>query len=207
MKEHAGSLQTPLSWTLTFWRKPGVEKAEARRSDTGAQSRLALFEETVLPHLDAAYNLARWLMRNDVDAQDVVQESYLRALRFFDGYRGGDAKAWLLAIVRNTCRSWRSRQKGEAVPFDEATHSEGRYTQNQEQKTARGEQMDALRVCIEMLPADFREVLVMRELEEMSYREIADATGLALGTVMSRLSRARKRLEECATDSKVEAAG
>ena len=151
--------------------------------------------------------LARWLMRNDVDAQDVVQESYLRALRFFDGYRGGDAKAWLLAIVRNTCRSWRSRQKGEAIPFDEAEHGDSRYVQNQEQTTARGEQMDALRVCIERLPTDFREVLVMRELEEMSYREIADATGLALGTVMSRLSRARKRLEECAIGSKAEAAG
>lgn len=197
MKGHTGGIQTPLLWTLTFWRKPGVEKAEAR---------VALFEETVLPHLDAAYNLARWLMRNDVDAQDVVQESYLRALRFFDGYRGGDAKAWLLAIVRNTCRSWRSRQKGEAIPFDEAAHGDsGRYAQNQEQTTARGEQMDALRICMEMLPADFREVLVMRELEEMSYREIADATGLALGTVMSRLSRARKRLEECATGRKAEA--
>lgn len=172
-----------------------------------AEARVALFEKTVLPHLDAAHNLARWLMRNDVDAQDVVQESYLRALRFFDGYRGGDAKAWLLAIVRNTCRNWRRWQNSEAVPFDEAEHSERRYGQNQEQQTAQGEQMNALRFCIELLPEDFREVLVMRELEEMSYREIADVTGLALGTVMSRLSRARRRLEECATGSKLEAVG
>jgi RNA polymerase sigma-70 factor (ECF subfamily) len=131
----------------------------------------------------------------------------MRALRFFEGYRGGDAKAWLLAIVRNTCRSWHSRQRGEAVPFDETEHSEDRYSLNQEQATARGQKMDALRICIELLPAEFREVLVLRELEEMSYREIAGATGLALGTVMSRLSRARKRLEECATSSKAEVAG
>ena len=180
-----------------------MEKAEAHQAESGAQSRLALFEEMVLSHLDAAYNLARWLMRNDEDAHDVVQESYLRALRFFDGYRGGDAKAWLLAIVRNTCRTWHSKRNRDAVPFDEVEHSESCPGQNQEQQTARGEQMDALRICIELLPADFREVLVMRELEEMSYREIADATGLALGTVMSRLSRARKRLEECATSGKV----
>jgi RNA polymerase sigma-70 factor (ECF subfamily) len=172
-----------------------------------AKAHIALFEETVLPHLDAAYNLARWLIRNDADAQDIVQESYLRALRFFEGYRGGDGKAWLLAIVRNTCRNWHSRQRGEAVPFDESEHSEDRSSLNQEQAAARGQKMDALRLCIELLPAEFREVLVMRELEEMSYREIAGATGLALGTVMSRLSRARKRLEECATEGAVEAAG
>jgi RNA polymerase sigma-70 factor (ECF subfamily) len=198
MKGHAEGVPAPLSWTLTFWHKPGVKKAEAH---------VALFEETVLPHLDAAYNLARWLMRNDVDAQVVVQESCLRALRFFDGYRGGDAKAWLLAIVRNICHSWRSRQKGDVVPFDEAEHSEDRYGQNQEQTMAQREQIGALQLCIEMLPVEFQEVLVMRELEEMSYREIANATGLAVGTVMSRLSRARKRLEECATGTTAEAAG
>jgi RNA polymerase sigma-70 factor (ECF subfamily) len=183
---------------LIPWRKRGVEK------EAGSPDREQLFREIVLPHLDAAYNLARWLMHNPVEAQDVVQESCLRALRFFDGYQGGDAKAWLLAIVRNTCRSWQSRQTREwnVVPFDEAERHVADDAGGQEEKLAREEQVGVLHRCIEQLPTDFREVLVMRELEEMSYREIADATGLALGTVMSRLSRARKRLEDCATGTK-----
>src|SRR5581483_8401497 len=164
-----------------------------------APSQLDIFEEIVLPHLNAAYNLARWLTRNDQDAQDVVQESYLRALRFFDSYRGGDGKAWLLAVVRNTCRTWQRRQNREtgAVPFDEFVHSDDRPAHDQEQTLVESEKAGVLRKCIENLPVDFREVLIMRELEEMSYQEIADVTGLPLGTVMSRLSRARKRLEEC----------
>jgi len=173
-----------------------------------AQSRLEMFEEIVLPHLNAAYNLAWWLTRNEQDAQDVVQEAYLRALRFFDSYKGGDAKAWVLTVVRNTCRTWwqRENRNAGAVPFDEAAHSVDTYAPNQEKSMADGEKMVVLRGCIEMLPVDFREVLIMRELEEMSYREISDVTGLALGTVMSRLSRARKRLEECAAKRTMEAA-
>ena len=191
----------PLSWDLTIWPKRQAEK-------TGEPSKLALFEEIVLPHLDAAYNLARWLMRNPQDAQDAVQEACLRAFRFFDGYRGGDGKAWLLAVVRNTCRSWQRRQSREsgAVPFDEVVHSERSPGAAQERELFDREKMGLLRNCIESLPLDFREVLVMRELEEMSYQEIAEATGLPLGTVMSRLSRARKRLEECAAGRAMEAA-
>jgi RNA polymerase sigma-70 factor, ECF subfamily len=171
------------------------------------KSKLELFEETVMPHLHAAHNLARWLTRSDQDAQDVVQEAYLRAFRFFDTFRGGDGKAWILEVVRNTGRTWmarRNRGSGE-VPFDEAAHSGGAEASSQEAKLAGQENMGVLRGCIEALPAEFREVLVMRELEEMSYREIAEATGLAIGTVMSRLSRARKRLEECAAKRSREA--
>ena len=200
--------RAPLSWNLTFWRKGSTGEAAGEGTQSGSQSRLELFEEIVVPHLDAAYNLARWLMRNPQDAQDAVQESFLRAFRFFDGYRGGDGRAWLLAVVRNTCRSWQRRQNREAgmVPFDEVMHGIETGGADPERRLANQEQMGALRNCIEKLPVDFREVLVMRELEEMSYQEIANATGLALGTVMSRLSRARKRLEECAAARTMEAA-
>jgi RNA polymerase sigma factor (sigma-70 family) len=161
-----------------------------------------LFEEVVLPHLNAAHNLARWLLRNPEDAQDAVQEACLRAFRFFDDWRGGDAKAWFLAVVRNTCRTRRGRGAREAaVPFDEISFDEAAHIAEspaQEEMAADRERLRVLRNCIEQLPLDFREVLVMRELEEMSYAEIASASGLAIGTVMSRLSRARKRLEECA---------
>ncbi len=169
------------------------------KSAPTAQSRLALFEEMMLPHLDAAYNLARWLTRNDQDAQDVAQEAYLRAFRFFDGFRGSDGKAWLLEIVRNTCRTFHVRRErdSEAVPFDEAAHSPA--AASAEQQVADRERAGLLAGCIKKLPVDFREILVLREFEEMSYREIASATGLAIGTVMSRLSRARRRLEDCAT--------
>jgi RNA polymerase sigma factor (sigma-70 family) len=173
------------------------------------QSKLELFEEIVMPHLNAAHNLARWMTRNSQDAQDVVQEAYLRAFRFFDGYQGGDARAWVLEVVRNTCRTWMSRRnRTPAVPFDETTHSANAQAAivetNQEERMAGREKMSIVRGCLEALPPEFREVLVMRELEEMSYREIAAATGLAIGTVMSRLSRARKRLEDCATKRSAE---
>lgn len=138
------------------------------------------------------------MTRNEQDAQDVVQESYLRAFRFFDGYRGGDGKSWLLAVVRNTCFTWRRHERrSSSEPFDEMTHS-NLQAQNQEEAVVQSTKMSVLRNCIETLPSDFREVLVMRELEEMSYKEISDVACLPVGTVMSRLSRARKRLAECA---------
>jgi RNA polymerase sigma-70 factor (ECF subfamily) len=167
-------------------------------------SRAETFERFMLPHLDAAHNLARWLTRNPQDAQDVVQEAYLRAFRFFDTYRGGDGKAWLLEIVRNTCRTFqrRERRSASSVQFDEAAHTAGVQRAGAEETLAGREHMDILRNCIDALPDEFREVLVLRELEEMSYREIAEATALAIGTVMSRLSRARKRLEDCAARRK-----
>jgi RNA polymerase sigma-70 factor (ECF subfamily) len=166
----------------------------------GSESRLRLFEEVILPHLNAAYNLARWLTRNEHDAQDVVQESYLRAFRFFDGFRSGDGKAWLLEVVRNTCFTFHRREKRSAtsVAFEESIHTPAVNLPNAEEALVEANNRKMLRGCIDGLPEAFREVLVMRELEEMSYRQIADVTGLPVGTVMSRLSRARKRLEECA---------
>jgi RNA polymerase sigma factor (sigma-70 family) len=178
--------------------RPGVDD-----SPFNPPTEIELFEQLILPHLNAAYNLARWLTRNEPDAQDVVQEAYLRAFRFFGGYQGGDAKSWLLTVVRNTFYTWRHREKRmETIPFDEITHSPhlsaAGETPNAEQQLVHEARADALRACIEALPLEYREVLVMRELEEMPYRQIAEVVALPIGTVMSRLSRARKRLEECA---------
>jgi RNA polymerase sigma-70 factor (ECF subfamily) len=165
-----------------------------------SDSRMRLFEEVILPHLNAAYNLARWLTRNEHDAQDAVQEAYLRAFRFFDGYRGRDGKSWLLEIVRNTCFTFLRREKRNvmSVVFDEAAHTLAVNSPNAEEALVEASKKTIMRSCIEGLPEAFREVLVMRELEEMSYRQIADVAGVPAGTVMSRLSRARKRLEDCA---------
>jgi RNA polymerase sigma-70 factor (ECF subfamily) len=164
-------------------------------------SKLLLFEQSIMPHANAAYNLARWLTRNEHDAEDIVQEAYLRAFRFFDSFHGGDGKAWLLMVVRNTCLTWRRREQSMLkVPFDEVIHSSGDVAATRETRLVERSQLGNVRDCLESLPLDFREVLVMRELEEMPYREIAAVTSLPLGTVMSRLSRARRRLQECVTE-------
>jgi RNA polymerase sigma-70 factor (ECF subfamily) len=196
-----------LSSDLTFRRKRDSPASDALGLDLPASdSRLRLFEETFLPHMNAAYDLARWLTRSGPDAadmaRDIVQEAYLRAFRFFDTWHGGDGKAWLLAIVRNTSHTSRERRGrgGEAVPFDETLHSRESSARSPEQDIVRGDDMHVLRQCIESLPREFREVLVLRELEEMSYRGIAEVTGLPMGTVMSRLSRARRLLADCAAD-------
>ena len=161
------------------------------------------FESLVVSHLDAAYNLARWLMRNEHDAEEAVQESFLRALRFFDGFRGGDARAWLLTIVRRTCfsRLDKHRQQQLEVPFEEDLHSSPGM-QNDGTASAPDAQLLAMadRVLVnralDSLSTAHREVLVLRELEDLSYREIADVTDVPIGTVMSRLSEARRRLRE-----------
>lgn len=159
------------------------------------------FEQDVLPHLDAAYNLARWLMRNDQDAQDVVQEACLRAFRFFSGFRGGDARAWLMKIVRNTCYTWlhANRPLQEATEFDENFSLPDYHAPNPEELLLQTDSGNLLHKALENLPAGLREVLILRELEGMSYREIADITGVPLGTVMSSLSRARGRLRQALT--------
>ena len=157
------------------------------------------FEQTVLPHLDAAYNLARWMTRNDHDAQDVSQEACLRAFRFFDGYQGGNARAWLLTIVRNTCFSWleRNRPPGSTEVFDEEIHfAESSGAADPEAQALAGADRETLRRALEDLPEVFREVLVLREIESMSYKEIAEITSVNIGTVMSRLARARTRLRQ-----------
>ena len=179
----------------------GPEMWPARKeSRMDGSTKLALFEQTILPHLKPAYNLARWLTRNEDDAQDVVQDAYLRAFRFFDSFKGGDGKAWLLAVVRNTCLTWRRRERGNvtAISFDETAHGSDRAT-NAEAGLVEEARLGTLRNCIETLPLEYREVIIMRELEELSYREIADTASVPIGTVMSRLARARKRLEECVT--------
>ncbi len=162
-------------------------------------SNLETFERTMMPHFNAAFNLARWLTRNQQDAEDIVQESYLRAYRFFDGFKGGDGKGWLMAVVRNTFLTWASHAKGESqtVAFDEAVHDRGREEASVETRLVGDAAVGSLRDCVQALQTEYREVLVMRELEDMSYREIAEATAIPLGTVMSRLSRARKLLASC----------
>jgi len=162
------------------------------------QNRLASFEEAVLPHLDAAYNLAHWLTRNDTDAEDVVQEAYLRAFKFFGGFHGSDGRSWLLAIVRNTSYTWMQQNRSPELSFaidDELPEIESQDL-NPEALLLKGADTQLVRQALEELPIEFREVLVLRELEEMSYREIASTTELPLGTVMSRLARARKRLQQ-----------
>src|SRR5580704_16296812 len=156
------------------------------------------FEETVLPHLDAAYNLARWITRNTEDAQDVVQESYLRAFKFFDGFHGGNARTWLLKIVRNTCYTWlhQNRADHSTALFDEQIHTDTSESQSPETLLLRKADRQLLQRTLEELPPAFREVLVLLELEGLSYKEIADVLDIPIGTVMSRLARARHRLRE-----------
>jgi RNA polymerase sigma-70 factor, ECF subfamily len=154
-------------------------------------SELARFEAAMLPHLDAAHNLARYLLRDDSAAADAVQDAYLRALRHFGGWRGGDARAWLLTIVRNVCRSARAEP---AVEFDETLHSGEIADRDPASDLARRNARETLGEALERLPEEFREVIVLRELEGLSYKEIADVTGVPVGTVMSRLSRGRERL-------------
>lgn len=153
------------------------------------------FEQTILPHLDAAYNLARWLVRNPSDAEDLVQEAMLRAVKFFAGYRGGDARSWLLAIVRRCCFTWLSRHRASdlAEEFDEKTHTTA-PPPNPETLSVAGDEAARLHRALEEIPAVFREAVVLRELEEMSYKEIAEVAGVSIGTVMSRIARGRERL-------------
>src|SRR5262249_37105297 len=155
-------------------------------------------ERVLLPHLDAAYNLARWLTRNDHDAEDVVQEACLRAHQFFDRFRGGDGRAWLLAIVRNTCYTWleRNRPRQPVTPFDEEIHRGGDPGGSPPSLAVRSEDRQRLRQALEELPPESREVLVLRELEGFSYKDIARIAGIPQGTVMSRLARARERLQQ-----------
>lgn len=161
-------------------------------------SRQRRFEQAVLPHLPAAYDLARWLTRNDADAEDVVQTACLRALQFFDGFQGANPRAWLLTIVRNAFYTALERKGrgGEAEEFDEALHTaEGAVTDPELALLKRADSR-LLRRAFEELPLPFREVMVLRELEGLSYKEIAAVAGLPLGTVMSRLARARRHLQE-----------
>jgi RNA polymerase sigma-70 factor, ECF subfamily len=159
------------------------------------------FETIVLSHLNAAYNLARWLTRDDQQADDLVQEACLRALRFFSGFRGHDARAWLLTIVRNThFTSLRdSRAERDNVGFDEEIHSldeSGQPVHAAWTAISQGDVKKQVNEAMQRLPIEFREIIVLREIEELSYKEIAAVTGTPIGTVMSRLSRGRRLLAE-----------
>lgn len=169
-------------------------------SDLDSQER-ARFEQLVLPHLDAAFNLARWLLRNRADAQDVAQEAMLRAFRFFRGFHGGDARAWLLQIVRNTCFTWLEKHRsGDLMTeFDEELHLQPSLSP--ESQAIAGDNRERLTRALEELPPRFREILVLRELEGCSYKEIATITATPIGTVMSSLARARQRLQRTLTPS------
>lgn len=160
-------------------------------------NKIRCFEQSVLPHLDAAYNLARWLTRNDLDAEDVVQESYLRAFKFFEGFRGTDSRPWLLAIVRNTYYTMMQQHRVSELetPFDEELHSPEPDNCDPEAMLLQSISTQMLRDAMEKLPLEYREVFVLRELEGLSYKEIATIAAIPLGTVMSRLARARKRLQ------------
>jgi len=155
------------------------------------------FEQVVLPHLNAAYNLARWLTRDEHDAEDVVQDAFVRALRFFDGFRGDDARAWLLAIVRNTSYDYLRRHRPHEVsePFNEELHSPTEEGQTPETLLLRRTDQVMVRRALETLPVAWREIIILREFEELSYKQIADVAGIRIGTVMSRLARARGQLQ------------
>jgi RNA polymerase sigma factor (sigma-70 family) len=159
---------------------------------------LARFEQVILPHLDSAYNLARWLTGNDHDAEDVVQDAYLRAVKFFAGFRGGDGRPWLLGIVRRAGYDWLARNRAHQplMVFDEERHSDSRDNLDPAQLLLQEEDRELLREALAELTVEFREVLVLRELEGLSYKEIAAITDLPAGTIMSRLARGRERLRD-----------
>ncbi|AIY41945.1 RNA polymerase sigma factor [Collimonas arenae] len=162
------------------------------------------FQTVVLPHLNSAFNLACWLTRNRQDAEDVVQEAYLRAFRFFDGFHGEDGRAWLLTIVRNTFYNWYqgSQKQRQETSFDEELHQAapgdviGQMAADNDPEALlmRKDSELQLQQALQALPLEFREVMVMRELEELSYKQIAAIVGIPIGTVMSRLGRGRKLL-------------
>jgi RNA polymerase sigma-70 factor (ECF subfamily) len=163
-------------------------------SDSQAQ-----FDRVVVPHLDAAYNLARWLAGNDHDGEDIAQEACLRAFRFLNGFRGGNSRSWLLTIVRNTAYTWFKQnrpQKLVSVSDEEWLDIEDPTALASHASALHNADRDVLRAALEELPVEFREVLILRELEGLSYKEIADVADAPIGTVMSRLARARKQLQE-----------
>ncbi len=168
------------------------------RDDSLTEGDQRRFEEIFLPHLDAAYNLARWIIQHHQDAQDVVQDAYIRAFKGFHRFRGGNSRAWLLTIVRNTAYNWLKCHAPEAklIPYDEEKHADIISLDEPKDQLASEGLKEHLQQVLERLPLEFREVIILYELEGLSYHELAAALGIPVGTVMSRLSRARRRLQE-----------
>src|SRR5213082_3964500 len=195
--EHAFGLEDFESTTKIV--KFAIVPKKHEEPDQSPKEELMSFEAAMLPHLDAAHNLARWLLRNEQDAQDVVQEAYLRAFKSFGGFRGSNGRAWLLTIVRNT--SYTLMKKNRAVDltttFDEEKHATDQESVNPAALLEQTEDAELVREAMDHLPAEFREILVLRHLEGLSYKEIADIAQIPPGTVMSRLARARGKLKEC----------
>jgi RNA polymerase sigma-70 factor, ECF subfamily len=190
------------SETEEFESTPKIVKfvvVKKREGDHAQPAELTSFEEAMLPHLDAAHNLARWLLRNEQDAQDVVQEAYLRAFKSFAGFHGSNGRAWLLTIVRNT--SYTLLKKNRAVDltttFDEEIHTAGHESVSPATILEHSENTERIREAMNELPAEFREILALRHQEGLSYKEIAEIAQIPPGTVMSRLARARAKLREC----------
>lgn len=166
------------------------------------------FEAMMLAHLDAAYNLARWLLRDEQNAQDVVQDAYLRGFKYFDSFRGSDARPWILGIVRNACFSWleKNRQADRALAFDEErdidiVDGHSPVARSPEESLIRKLEQARIDQAIDGLPPAFREVIILREMEEMSYEQISQVAGIPVGTVMSRLARARALLRRALVES------
>src|SRR5438128_3224957 len=187
------------SQTEDFESDPKIVKfVVVKKREEQAKEELTSFEEAMLPHLDAAHNLARWLLRNEQDAQDVVQEAYLRAFKSFAGFRGSNGRAWLLTIVRNT--SYTLLKKNRAVDltttFDEEIHGSGDEVVSPVTILERSDNAELIKEAMDNLPAEFREILTLRHQEGLSYKEIAEIAEIPPGTVMSRLARARTKLKE-----------
>jgi RNA polymerase sigma-70 factor (ECF subfamily) len=153
------------------------------------------FEEVFMQHLDAAYNLARWLTRDPSDADDVVQEAYMRAFRFSDGFHGGDSRSWILKIVRNTCFTWLKKNRSHELVYELEENQHEAPTSNPEELLLERADRKILKDLLNDLPAAYKEIIVLRDLEGLSYKEISSVTELPIGTVMSRLARARKKLQ------------
>jgi RNA polymerase sigma-70 factor (ECF subfamily) len=180
---------------------PSLNKSVVKNreeQDHSPKEELISFEEAMLPHMDAAHNLARWLLRNEQDAQDVVQEAYLRAFRSFGGFHGSNGRAWLLTIVRNTSYTLlkKNRTVDFSTPFDEEIHGSGHESVSPATILEHSEDAELIRKAMDELPAEFREILALRHQEGLSYKEIADVAQIPPGTVMSRLARARAKLKE-----------
>jgi RNA polymerase sigma factor (sigma-70 family) len=187
----------PVRRTYKKWANRSSDKETSLSKDPVSNSRQPeRFEQVVLPHLDSAYNLARWLTGNQHDAEDVVQSAFLKAVKFFDSFRGGDARPWLIAIVRRACYDWieQNRPHQSLAVFDEDSQSDQSDCADPVEFVLRKEDQELLRQALNELPIEFREVLVLRELEGLSYKEIGVVTKLPSGTIMSRLARARERL-------------